>query len=119
MLPGTYDISIYQGDTFSDIAMITIPNLTSIGGPADLTPVGVTVSAQLRERFSDEEPLAEFDIEILDPVELQIRPTIPASETANITVRKGVWDLQVTMDSPEWQKTILKGSVRFTREVTR
>lgn len=114
MLPGTYDISVYQGDTFSDIAMITIPNLTSYLGPADLS--GATVSAQLRLRFDSEEPLAEFDIEVLDAVERQIRPTIAAEATKSITARKGVWDLQVAQG--DWEKTILKGVVRFTREVT-
>lgn len=120
MLPGEYNISIYQGDTFSSIAMITIPNLTSEGGPADLSGVDVSVSAQIRSKPDCEDTLAEFDIEILDAVERKIKPTISAEETSGITAKRGFWDLQVTKEgSPVWRHTILKGKVTFAKEVTR
>lgn len=116
MGPGEYNISVYQGDTFSDIDKITIPDLSSRLGPADLTG-DVEVSAQIRLKADSEETIAEFDIEVLDESAREIRPTIPAAETAGIAVKKGFWDLQVR--DGDWVGTILKGKVTFTREVTR
>jgi hypothetical protein len=115
MIPGEYNISVYQGDTFSDIAMITVPDLTSHGGPADLSNAEVT--AQIRSKPESPVVLAEFDIEVLDAALRQIRPTIPAAQTAAITAKKGFWDLQVT--EGDWSRTILKGEVTFDKQVTR
>lgn len=116
--PGTLDIEIMQGDTFDDIAVIELPDLSSRGGPSDLT--GCTVRAQVRK---DQKPTstlyAEFDVEIIDEVARTIHPTMVPEESALIP-RSGYWDLQVEdpSQSPPWIGTVLRGRATLITEVT-
>lgn len=114
MIPGEYDIEIYQGDTYYG-PVITLPNLSGLGGPADLTTAVVT--AQVRTKETAPDALAEFEVEGVDDVARQVRLTLSHEDTAALTVKKGVWDLQV--EEGTWVGTVLKGQVVIAREVTR
>lgn len=114
MIPGSYDIQIYQGDVYYG-PLITLPDLSSFGGPADLSTA--TVSAQIRQKVSSADTLAEFEVDYVDRAENQLRLTLSATDTAAITAKEGVWDLQVEQD--DWVGTPLAGKVTFTQEVTR
>lgn len=114
MIPGEYDITIYQGDTYYG-PLITLPNLSGFGGPADLTMA--TVTAQLRAKEADTVALADFAVEVVDDVERQVRLTLTPEDTAALTVKKGVWDLQVEEET--WIGTPLRGAVEIRKQVTR
>lgn len=114
MIPGEYDITIYQGDTYYG-PLITLPNLSGFGGPADLTTA--TVTAQIRAKEADAEPLASFTVVVIDDEARQVRLTLTPEDTAALTVKKGVWDLQVAEGT--WIGTPLRGAVEIRKQVTR
>lgn len=116
MIPAEYNFSVYRGDTFNSIVSITLPDLTPLGGPATLEEP-VEVKAQIRTKESSPTPLAEITIDVVDAANRIIKPTIPADITAEIIPDAGVWDLQVM--EGEWVGTILKGAVKFLKQVTR
>lgn len=113
MIPGTYDISIYRGDSYYG-PLITLPDLSPFGGPSDLTTAIVT--AQIRAAEGATEPLVSFDVEVVDDTTRQVRLTLDAVDTV-IANKKGVWDLQV--EDSGWVGTPLKGAVTFSGQVTR
>lgn len=114
MIPGPYPLEIYQGDTFYG-PLITLPDLASFGGPSDLT--AATIAAQIREKETDLDTLASFTIDVIDEEDRILRITLDPEDTAGITVKKAVWDLQITQE--EWVGTPLRGRVTFMKEVTR
>lgn len=114
MIPGEYDITIYQGDTYYG-PLITLPDLSGFGGPSDLTTA--TVTAQVRNKETDTDALAEFTVEVVDDVAREIRLMLSHEDTAALSVKKGVWDLQVAEGT--WIGTVLKGQVAILLEVTR
>jgi hypothetical protein len=121
LIPGklnlTGDSAIYQGDTYLRIAEITLPDLSGLGGPADLSSP-TTVKAEVRNE--EQELLGSFDIEILDELERKVRPTMSSETTANLPltseVSKAYWDLQVSEGS--WVATVLRGPVSVVRQET-
>lgn len=114
MIPGEYDITLYQGDTYYG-PLITLPDLSGFGGPSDLTTA--TVTAQIREKETSEAILASFDVSIVDDVARVVQLTISHVDTAALAAKKGVWDLQV--EEGTWTGTVLRGAVAISREVTR
>ena len=116
MKPGAYEtpLTIYQGDTFRG-PLFTLPDLSSHGGPHDL--VGATVTAQVRAKEVDTTAIATFRVEVVDAAARQVRLWLTPEQTAPITAKKGVWDVQVSADG--WVGTPLRGFAEFPREVTR
>lgn len=114
MIPGEYDIVIYQGDTYYG-PLVTLPDLSGFGGPADLTTA--TVTAQLRAKEADIDPLASFTVLIVDAALRKVRLTLSTAQTTALTVKKGVWDLQVAEGT--WIGTPLRGAVEIRKQVTR
>ncbi len=49
MIPGKYDIEIYQGDSFGPLRL-TLPSLASFGGPSDLTNATVAAHRSVPKR---------------------------------------------------------------------
>lgn len=113
MIPGTYDISIYRGDSYYG-PLITLPNFSGFGGPSSLTTA--TVTAQIRADEEATDSLVVFDVAIVDATARQVRLTLDAEDTL-IANSKGFWDLQVTEGS--WNGTPLKGLVTVLGQVTR
>lgn len=114
MIPGVYDIDIYIGDTYYG-PLITLPDLSGFGGPSSLA--ASVLSAQIRKKVSSAEPLVAFDVEKVNAGARQIRLKLDPADTATLTAREGVWDLQITEGA--WVGTPLSGSVTFHKEVTR
>lgn len=135
MIPGKFNLTggraIYQGDTYTAIASITLPPMSEWGGPTDLT--SATVSAQVRDE--EQELLGTFDVEILDPEAGSVidpetgdvratagivKPTMASVDTAALPLtddfRKAYWDLQVQEGS--WVGTVLRGPVAVLRQET-
>lgn len=104
----TYDLIIYQGDSYSVI--LDFP---------DTLDINTTVfKAQIRTYPNSPALYAQFNIEITDPVLRKIRLSLTKQQTAYLPTR-GFWDLQATstVDST-WQKTYVKGQVFVTQQVT-
>ena len=103
------DLDIYQGDDFGATVQVSNPD----GTPADLT--GYTARAQIRASYAD-----------IMPAYTDLGATVAAGGVVNIMLASaatrqlgaGVWDLQLT-DAGGRTSTILAGSVRVTKEVTR
>ena len=113
MIPATYDIELYAGDTYYG-PLITLPDLSPFGGPADLT--GATVTASLRRTVGTEES-EDFTVTIVDASARTLRLTLTPTQTAALGFDSGVWDLQVST-AGGWKGTPLAGSVSVTAEVT-
>lgn len=111
MIPGTYNIEIYQGDTFY-VPLITIGSLASYGGPSDLTNSTVTARVY-RKGQTFEIDVTPVDLgagEISLSMEPDVTETIPKAEGG-----EGRWDLEVEEDG--WVGTPLKGAAYIYAEV--
>lgn len=116
MIPGTYNIDIFKGDTYHG-PLITLPSLEPFGGPADLTTA--TITAEIRVHPLSAETLATFTVDVVDGAARQIRLILPPAITAALSPPEAVWDLQVTQGSSGWVGTPLAGKVAVHEEVTR
>jgi hypothetical protein len=103
---GIYDISIYQGDSWSG----------EFDFPFDVT--NLTFKAQIRTYPNSPSVYATFTIEAIDAVNGRIRLTLPPTATAYLPVR-AFWDLQATSASDStFEQTYVKGQVFVTQQVT-
>lgn len=113
MIPGNYDLEIFQGGTYIS-PLITLPDLSSFGGPTDLT--SATLTSQIRAFAGSSEVLATFTIEVLGAIDRQLRLHLTATQTSALS-GDGEWDLNVSSGS--WVGTPLRGAVSMPRRVTR
>ena len=113
MIPGTYNIKVYKGDTYFG-PLISLPDLSPFGGPQDLTEA--TVTAQIKARATSAEAAVSFGVEIVDDLERQLRLTLSPTQTDALAIKRGVWDLHVI--DGEWVGTPLRGDVEITEGVT-
>lgn len=104
----TYDLILYQGDSFSIV--MDFP---------DTLDISTTVfKAQIRTYPNGPALYATFNIEVTDPVLKKIRLSLTKQQTAYLPAR-AFWDLQATSTAdPTWQKTYVKGQVFVTQQVT-
>lgn len=88
--------------------------------PVDLTDC--IVRSQLREKVSSKDPLINLDSQVggitLVPTEGKIIMKITATQTAELKVYKGVWDMIIIFPTGEVVR-ILNGSFEVSRGVTR
>lgn len=119
MIPGVYNLTIYQGDTFE----LTFRLRDSVTR-AYLDLTDCTVSSQIRLKESTATPLAVIAGALQDQtattggITLSLTPT----ETAALAPVAGntayVWDVQLTWPGGRVE-TYLKGSVTVIAQVTR
>lgn len=114
MMPGSYPLMIYRGDTTS--WKFTLWANADKTTPTDLT--GSTAAAHIRQsNTSLKEP-----VPMVCAIELPniINVTLPAAATADIPARghQGQWDLQLT-NSGGGVQTVLAGTVTIVGDVTR
>lgn len=118
MIPGTYNLEIYKGDTF--LLYVRIQATNSNGAPGeyiDLT--GNTPKAQIRATPTNPTVLAEFTATLdnqttnMGGITLMLTP----AQTAALT--NGVWDLQTSNAGGTIINTYLAGTVMVIEEVTR
>lgn len=108
------DITIYQGDDFSAIVVVSSANLSP-----DQVLNGYTAQAQIRSGPADSNPtiIASMVTSISSP---NIYLSIPNSVTKTMPGANFVWDLQISSpDVPPRITTLLAGNVQVTLEVTR
>lgn len=114
MTAGKYDFVIEQGATWAPI----LTYKDEVGTPIDLT--GCNGRLMARQDFDDE---AYIDVStdngkmVLGGVDGTIMPRLEPSETADITVVAGKYDLEI------WSSTetirVLQGAMLLSREITR
>lgn len=104
----TYDLIIYQGDSFSVI----------MDFPDTLDITTLVFKAQIRTYPNAPALYATFTVTVTDPVLKKIRLSLTKQQTAYLPAR-AFWDLQATSTTdPDWQKTYVKGQVFVTQQVT-
>jgi hypothetical protein len=111
MIPGTYDLAIYRGDTGKwQFKLWTDANKTV---PANLT--GMTVAAMIRDKTTG----GVFSLSMGCVVTMPniIDMTLPAADSRTVPA-KGFWDLQLTHTPSGDITTVLKGAVNVTSDVT-
>ena len=102
----TYDLIIYQGDSYSVV----------LDFPIDTT--NLVFKAQIRTYPNAPALYAEFTVEIVNNATGQIRLKLTKQQTAYLPAR-AFWDLQATSTvDPDFQKTYVKGQVFVTQQVT-
>jgi hypothetical protein len=109
--PAFYPLSVRIGDTES----VTVTLQQADGTPVNIT--GRTYAAQIRATADATTPIATFTCAITNAAAGQFACTLPASTTAGLAIGTGVWDLQETNGATV--TTILGGSVRIDRDITR
>ena len=109
--PANYLLTLRTGDT--ETVSVTLQD--SAGAPIDIT--GRTYAAQVRATADAASPLATFSCSITNAASGQFACTLSAATTAALTAGGGVWDLHETYGGTV--TTLLAGSVRIDRDVTR
>lgn len=116
MAAADYDILIEQGSTFS----LNIVWKDSEGTPIDIT--GHTARMQIRKTVKSTDVLASATTEngkiVLGGETGTIDVTIPNSETSDLSIKCGVYDLELESDSGIVTR-LIQGSVTVSPEVTR
>jgi hypothetical protein len=116
MIPGQYDLKIYQGATIN-VLIEWLDGATTL--PVDLT--GCTAVATFRETVDDTNPLFTLtsgDGIVLGGAEGTIHMLAPSPLASVFDSTRGEWDLLVT-DADGNTDAVLRGNVRFIRAVTR
>jgi hypothetical protein len=108
MTPGTFNLAIYQGDTYEWTFRIWQDPAKTM--PYDLT--GATVESQIRDK-----PEGAESVTLTCDLTLPNIVTVSLDAASSALVRSGVWDLQVTFDTG-WVSTFVRGSVTVTPDVT-
>jgi hypothetical protein len=118
MPSNNHDITIEQGTTF-DLVVIW---KDFDGNPINLN--GYEARMQIRTSYPDYEVFADLDTQdsngsiAINDTQGRIAVTLEAGETELLSIRRGVYDLEVI--SPTGRVTrLLEGAVNITAEVTR
>lgn len=99
MIPGRYDIVLYDGDSYLG-PLIVLPDLTPFGGPSDLT--AATVRAQ------------PFTAQVVDAQTRQVRLTMTPEQVS--ALEPGFWTLQLSQPSLAFVGTVLGGRISKMKE---
>lgn len=117
-MAGQLALTIEAGATFARTLVWKDAN----GTPKPLA--GYTARMQIRQKISDPEPVEELTTEnggitLTDPGQIDLR--IAASNTALLTIKSAVYDLELVDGStvPETVTRLLQGTVTISPEVTR
>lgn len=116
--PATFDIELYQGDSYDLFFRVKARDNTGSLVYQDLT--GCTAKAQIRPNAASTTVSVEMSATISDQTTLTggVLLHITAVQSAALTITNGVWDVQITYPSGD-VRTVLAGTVIVTAEVTR
>ncbi len=115
-MAANYDITIEQGATFQ----LNLIWKDSAGVPIDLT--GYTAKMQVRQRYASDDAVLSLSTTagtiVLGGVAGTINITGPAADTAAITIKQGVYDVELTSAGGIVTR-LIEGCVAISPEVTR
>lgn len=116
--PATFDLSIYQGDSYDLFFRVKARN--GIGDLVYQDLTGATAKAQIRATKETASVLAEFTCSLSNQTSTPggVLCRLTPATTAAITATAGVWDCEILYANGD-KKTVLAGNVTFTKEVTR
>jgi len=115
MKPAVYKIlDVRRGDTWGPVT-VTLPDLTTLGGPASLNSP-VEVVAGLRPN-TDSQVFVPFEVDVTNPSLRTLTISITAANTRNLP-SESVWGLEVR-DGAGWVKTLMEGPVLVSPDITR
>lgn len=134
-IPAPLDMTLVAGDRFNFSATLCNPLLDGEGNPVldvsgnpqpdPASPLDLTdavVTAQIRQRVADVDPLAAFE----NPNAASLGPDgvvqVRLTETESVKLRSiatAVWDLQVLWPDSRGVQTMLAGTVSIVMDVTR
>lgn len=109
-----YPIEIDQGATWRK--NITIKDNQKPAVVIDLT--GVTIVAQIRERYSDSSAIAVFVLENQDLVNGTFDLVLPFTVTETLIINTAFWDLEILFPNND-KKRYLQGTVDLSLEATK
>ena len=122
MLPGPFDLELYQGD-YWDHEFDLKTNTGTIQDPVlvakDLT--NCTIEATIKKKPTSEVLATFVGTVVGDPQEGRIFVQLPALEAAKLAISTGVWDLQVVQavaEEASRPRTWIAGVVTVFRQVT-
>jgi hypothetical protein len=110
MTPGTYDLALYRGDTYSWRFVLWQDDQRS--DPVDLT--GAQAAAEIRDKPSGAK-IVPLDVAITAPNLIDV--SLPASRWAGTFPLAGQWDLEVTFADTS-VSTVVRGTVAVTADIT-
>jgi hypothetical protein len=109
MMPGTYPLTLYRGDSYA--WRFTLWDDDAMSVPIDLT--GATVAAEIRDKPSGT-TIVSMLCTVTTPNIIDVE--LVADDSENVPL-KGAWDLEVTF--PDGQvHTMVAGPVTVTADVT-
>lgn len=116
--PASYDLAIYQGDSYDLFFRVKARDTNGVLVYQDLT--GSTVKAQYRANAASSTVLLEFSCSLSNQSTTAGGVLVHASaaQTTALAVMTGMWDCQITYPSGD-VKTVLRGNVTVTTEITR
>ncbi len=112
-VPATYDITLYQGDTYR--LDIVVKDNQATPQPVNIT--GWTARGQIRPTIDSATIFASFVVTFTNASLGQVRISLTGAITAAIP-QNGVYDLEFTLPGGEIE-TYLKGALVIDKEVTR
>lgn len=119
--PAVKNLDIYQGDDY-DI-LIRVKGRNAVGDMEYLDMTDALPKAQIRAAADAEEILAEFTAVVTDQVTTKggILYSLSGEDTAVLVLANAVWDCEVVFPPAlgGQRKTLLKGTVTVTKQVTR
>lgn len=114
-LPISYDITIYQGDTYTQ--NFTLSQVSGgVENAVDLT--GKTLLAQVRAKPEDEAILASFTVTVNDAQAGDFTIGLPSTSSKDLS-RTSFYDIQTKDDVSGEVKTWIAGKISSPREVSR
>ena len=117
--PDNVDIMVYRGSTFGQCWEMDLADMSgeTPPGPANLNESGVELEGHVRARpDATGDPIAVFDIQIVNAAARTIRPILTAEESAKIT-RNAYYDLEIRQG--DYNETLLYGRVLLGKDTTR
>lgn len=108
--PGTYQMSIYRGDSYR--WQFKLWNDVDKTDPVDLT--GVTPKAEIRDKPGGKKITPIACVVTMPNI---VDATLTAAASAALAISKGSWDLQLTYSGGD-VSTVLAGAVVVTADVT-
>ena len=108
----TYDLDIYQGQTFT----LSITVRDTNGAPINLA--GYAISGFLKTRYSDSGKLTDLNVTIADATNGIVNLYIPATGTAALPINYAFYDIEMLNSGDGSVTKVLAGKAAVYPEVT-
>jgi hypothetical protein len=108
----TYDLAIYQGQTFS----LSLTLRDTNGTPINLA--GYAISGFLKTKYGDSGKLTDLNVAVTDAVSGVVTLGIPSSSTARLPVNYAFYDIEMLNSGDGTVTKVLAGKASIYPEAT-